>query len=117
MSARTLIISAAVAVGLTAGAPAAATAKGCGHSRSLGATYVTKISANGVSCGKAKDVIRAFNGCRRDNGGADGTCSRRVAGGFRCSEGSRTRGLGQYFATVSCKKGGRRVRFTYHQNT
>jgi hypothetical protein len=118
MSPRTLIVSAAVAVGLTAGpgvSPAAA--KDCGNSRSLGATYVNNIDAKGVSCGKARDVIRAFNSCRRNNGGADGRCNKRVSGGFRCNEGSRNRGAFQYFAKVSCKKGGKRVRFDYSQNT
>ena len=117
MSPRTLIISAAVAVGLTAGpgvAPAAA--KDCGFSRSLGATYVTNINAKRVSCPKAKDVIRAFNSCRRDNGGADGKCRRRVSGGFNCNEGRRQSSPIQYSAPVTCKKGRKRVSFRYTQN-
>jgi len=117
MSPRTIMISAAVAVGLTAGpgtAPAAA--KDCGFSRSLGATYVTNIDAKRVSCGKAKDVIRAFNSCRRDNGGWDGRCSKRVSGGFRCSEGGRDSSPIQYQAPVSCKKGRKRVSFRYTQS-
>ena len=116
MSPRTLIISAAVAVGMTAGAPAAATAKGCGQSRSLGASYVTNISAKGVSCGKAKDVVRAFNTCRRDNGGADGRCNRRVSG-FKCTETDRDTSPVQVTAAVSCKDGGKRVKFRYSQFT
>ena len=68
-----------------------------------------------MSCGKAKDVIRAFHACRRDNGGADGRCSKKVSGGFKCNEGTRNEGATQYFASVSCRKGGKRVKFNYTQ--
>ena len=124
MSPRTLMISAAVAAGLTAGAtaaeatgPVAGAAKSCGFSRSLGATYVTRISAKRVSCAKAKDVIRAFNACRKDHGGADGRCPSKVAGGFRCNEGKRLRGPISIDADVSCRKGAKRVKFHYQQDT
>jgi hypothetical protein len=97
--------------------PAAAHARGCsvnGKERKLGATYVTSVSATGISCSGALDVVRAFHRCRRERGGADGRCPR--FSGYRCSE-RRSTSPTQYDSRATCRKGGRRVVQRYTQNT
>jgi hypothetical protein len=84
--------------------------------RRLGATYVTSLSATQVSCAKAKRVVRGFNACRKSNGGAAGRCTSSVQG-FRCSERRGAAIPTQYSSRVSCRSGGRRVRFAYTQFT
>lgn len=98
--------------------PASAAAGTCnisGQERKLGATYVTSLKTKGVSCRKGKRVVKAFNACRHENG-AGGRCNRRVLR-FRCSEDrfNELKGV-QYDSRVTCKRGAKRVRFTYTQN-
>jgi hypothetical protein len=97
--------------------PAAASARTCsvkGKERRLGATYVTAVSATGISCAGALDVVRGYHRCRRRRGGADGRCPR--FSGYRCSE-RRTSSPSQYDSRATCRKGGRRVVQRYTQNT
>jgi hypothetical protein len=84
--------------------------------RKLGTTYVTSLKVQHVSCAKAKRVVKAFNVCRRANGGVKGRCVKRVLD-YRCSE---TRGASiptQYSARATCKTGSRVVSFSYTQYT
>ena len=83
-----------------------------GEERSFGATYVTSISARGVSCGKAKGVVRAYHDCR----GSKRACRRKVSG-YRCRQRVLTSSPVQYDARVKCRRGGKRVTHTYSQNT
>ena len=97
--------------------PAASHARSCsvsGKERKLGATYVTSVSATGISCSGAFDVVKAFHRCRRSRGGADGRCPR--FNGYRCSE-RRTSSPTQFDSRATCRKGGRRVVQRYTQNT
>lgn len=120
-----LLMSIAIlSTGSTAGAagePVATSAgsfKKCnirGQERKLGASYVTKLKVRGVSCRKGKKVVRAFHACRKQNGGADGYCRRKVKR-FRCGENREGISI-QYSSTVKCRKGGKRVNHTYTQNT
>ena len=124
---RTLLL-AAVASGLGVHALAGATAAGgapvratvsCDlhkDGRKLGTTYVTSLKVQHVSCAKAKRVVKAFNACRRADGGVKGRCVKRVLD-YRCSE---TRGASiptQYSARARCKTGNRVVSFRYTQYT
>ena len=84
--------------------------------RKLGATYVTSLKTTQVSCAKGKQVVRAFNACRKRHGGADGRCPSRVQG-FSCSERRGAAIPTQYSAKVTCKSGARQVRFAYTQFT
>src|SRR3954447_23363825 len=84
--------------------------------RRLGATYVTSLNATNVSCAKAKRVVKAFNACRRGNGGADGTCRSSVQG-FHCTEKRGAAIPTQYSSSVTCRSAGRGVRFAYTQFT
>ena len=115
-----LLVAAPVA---TAAGPVATASKSCSLSAkekggskpsTLGTTYVTSLSASGVSCSTAKSVVKAFNACRHKHGKA-GRCTTKVKG-FKCSE-NRSNGVGQYVSKTTCKNGGKTVKFTYSQNT
>ena len=103
-----------------AGSTAATAGAACeisGSQQELGASYVTSIEVQGVSCGKAEEVVKAYHRCRQANGGAGGTCESDVQG-FTCTEGEREAVPGvQYNATVECSgPGGQQVNSTYTQN-
>jgi hypothetical protein len=83
--------------------------------RKLGTTYVTRLTATGVTCTKAKSVVKAFHRCRRANGGVKGRCTSRVQG-FRCTE-TRQSIPTQFDARATCRDGGRVIRFSYEQFT
>ena len=87
-----------------------------GQQTDLGASYVTSLKVKNTSCKKGAKVIKAYHQCRKDNGGADGRCHSRVEG-FKCEEGSRESTPAQYNAKVKCKKGAKKVKSTYTQNT
>jgi hypothetical protein len=91
-----------------------------GKQQSLGASYVTSLKVQGVSCTKGEKVIKAYHQCRHANGGPDGTCSSKVLG-FKCKDGTR-QGVPdvQYNATAKCHKvtdPDKRIKSTYTQNT
>ena len=86
------------------------------EARNLGASYVTTLKTKNTSCGDGKKVIAAFHGCRRDNGGADGRCKKKVKG-YKCNEGSREGVPGvQYSAKVTCKSGSKKIVSEYTMN-
>jgi hypothetical protein len=100
-------------------APTAAEARGCSvdtSPRAYGPTYVTKLRVSGVSCSDGKGLIRKWDDCRRENGGADGRC-RRPGHRFRCGESRSNVIRTQYDSKVTCKRGGDRVIFRYTQFT
>ncbi|MDP9188135.1 MAG: hypothetical protein M3O25_02670 [Actinomycetota bacterium] len=87
-----------------------------GKQTSLGASYVTSLKVDGVTCAKGETTIKAYHRCRKANGGAVCTSPGK---GFKCKEGKRVGVPGvQYSATVKCKKGSKkRVKSAYTQNT
>jgi hypothetical protein len=91
-----------------------------GKQQQLGASYVTSLKVQGVSCAKGEKVIKAYHRCRHQNGGAAGNCNAAVLG-FKCKDGKRT-GVPnvQYNATAKCHKASnpsKRVKSRYTQNT
>jgi hypothetical protein len=110
------LLALATAGGATAGSAGVHAAGGCHLSsheqRHLGATYVTSLSVKHTSCRTGKSVIRAFNGCRQ---GPRGRCHHRVKG-YACKE-NRSGISVQFNSSVNCKRGSKRVHFTYTQNT
>ena len=122
-----IIVAVALAVGvmsIAAGTAASgssiatASAKTCniqGQQTELGASYVTSLKVRNTSCSTGKDVVRAFNRCRKNNGGANGRCPHRVLH-YRCSEDRQGVPHVQYNSSTFCKRGERRVIFTYTQN-
>jgi len=87
-----------------------------GQQTDLGASYVTSLKVKNTSCKKGAKVIKAYHQCRKANGGADGRCHSRVEG-YKCEEGDRESTPAQYNAKVKCKKGAKKVKSTYTQNT
>jgi hypothetical protein len=91
-----------------------------GKQQQLGASYVTSLKVQGVSCAKAEKLIKAYHQCRHENGGPAGTCGSTLLG-FKCKDGKRT-GVPnvQYNATTKCHKvsnPSKRVKSRYTQNT
>ena len=91
-----------------------------GKQQQLGASYVTSLTVQGVTCPKAAKVIKSYHQCRHRSGGAAGTCGATLLG-FKCKDGKRT-GVPnvQYNATAKCHKvsnPSKRVKSRYTQNT
>src|SRR3954447_26828465 len=91
-----------------------------GKQQNLGASYVTSLKVQGVSCAKGEKVIKAYHRCRHQGGGPAGTCGATLFG-FKCKDGKRT-GVPnvQYNATAKCHKvsnPSKRVKSRYTQNT
>jgi hypothetical protein len=90
-----------------------------GQQQNLGASYVTSLKVQGVSCAKGAKVIKAYHRCRHQTGGPAGTCGATLLG-FKCKDGKRT-GVPnvQYNATAKCHKvsnASKRVKSRYTQN-
>ncbi|HEX2084773.1 MAG TPA: hypothetical protein VHF89_03750 [Solirubrobacteraceae bacterium] len=109
-----LALLAAFALVAVAGAGTAA-AKSCRSANYPGDGYFTSLSVRGTSCSAGRTVQRNHYRCRVRNGGKDGRCNRRVDG-YRCSERRGESTPAEYNARVSCRKGSRRISFTYQQN-
>ena len=114
---RTALAVAAASIALFApaaadAAPTAEASKSCsvGDGEGFGTTYVTSISARGVSCRTARKVVRAFHECRP---GKRGRCPR--VNGWSCSVRRFNKIPTQYSSRVTCRKGGKVVKHTYTQ--
>jgi hypothetical protein len=107
-----LAVAAPAAPAVTTGASASCSM--AGYYRSLGASYVHRLTVRGVSCRTGRSLVRSYNACRRRNGGARGRCAR--FGSYRCSEFRRSSRY-QFDATASCNSGSRRFVVAYTQNT
>ena len=94
-------------------APQATASRACDVSsrlRAYGPTYTRALSVRNATCAGGKNFIREWDKCRRDRGGSDGSCPRRL--GYSCEERRYDKIRTQYTATVYCKKrGGKRVKF------
>ena len=109
-----LALLAALAVVALAGV-GTASAKSCSSAKYPGDGYFTSLSVRGTSCSAGRTVQKHHYSCRVRNGGRDGRCNRNVDG-YRCSERRGDRTSVEYNARVSCRKGSRRISFTYQQN-
>jgi hypothetical protein len=116
------VVSAAIVM-LVLCAPAAANAGPAGHAaakcsisgkeRKLGTTYVTSLTATGVSCSKAETFVKAFHKCRHRKGAA-GRCA--SVSGYKCRE-KREAISTQYDSRATCASGSRKITQIYTQNT
>lgn len=95
--------------------PAAAEARTCKAPSYPGSGYFTSLKTTDLSCAKGRQVVLAHYDCRTENG-RKGRCGRRVLG-FRCREDRFAQIATEYNSRVTCRKGGKRVKFTYQQNT
>jgi hypothetical protein len=91
-----------------------------GQQQNLGASYVTSLKVQGVSCAKGEKVIKAYHQCRHQAGGPAGNCGSTLSG-FKCKDGARD-GVPdvQCNATAKCHKvsnASKRIKSRYTQNT
>jgi hypothetical protein len=114
-----MLLALCTAAGAGASSPQVHAARKCNLSaneqRHMGASYVTSLSVKKTSCSTGKKVVRAYNSCRHKSGGARGHCHHKVKR-YKCTE-HRAGISTQFDATVNCKRGARRVHFTYTENT
>jgi hypothetical protein len=113
MKSRLIALGAAcAALPFVAAAPASAAT--CGSlPKYPGQGYFTSLKATGISCSGAKDVMKAHYKCRTKHG-IKGKCGR--VNGWRCTE-KRVSISTEYNSRVTCKKGSRKVVYTYNQDT
>jgi len=104
----------ATALGSSAAAsPTANAARTCGSLGSYpGQGYFTSLQVFHVSCATGKRVMRAHYRCRVRHG-RKGRCPSVL--GYRCTETRRSIPT-EYQARVTCKRGSRKVVYTYQQN-
>ena len=95
-------------------APATAAARSCSAPAYPGSGYFTSLKVSHVGCKAGRTVTLAHYRCRTEHG-KKGRCKRRVHG-YRCSE-RRNSIPTEINSRVTCKKGAKRVVYTYQQNT
>jgi len=83
--------------------------------RNLGASYVYTLKVKNLSCDKAKNLVEKFHQCRHDNGGADGNCS--SVSGYSCNTKILDEAPTQFSAKATCKKGSKKFKQTFGENT
>jgi hypothetical protein len=106
--------SASVPASAAAADATARAAANCRPPRYPGSGYFTSLRVTRVGCSTGSSVATSHYRCRV-RGGAEGRCRSRVRG-YRCSE--RRRSVSTEFnAVVTCRRGDRRVVFSYQQNT
>ena len=111
---RKTLIPAAIAaavIALPASAAAGPTASASGScpdkSNFAGTQYVINIKTKKLSCGKATKVIKAHQKAGAGN---------RTAKGYKCSQKVQQKGVTSFYATVSCKKGSKRVSYGFQKS-
>jgi hypothetical protein len=116
---RSLVAAAAafaalLALGSTAGArPVAHAARSCTPPKYPGLGYFTSLQVSHVSCATGRKVTLAHYRCRTKHGRA-GRCPSVLH--YRCTE-RRNAIPTEYNARVTCKRGTRKVIYTYQQHT
>jgi hypothetical protein len=97
-------------------APATHAARSCSTPKYPGNGYFTSLRVSHTSCGNGRKVALAHYHCRRKHG-VRGHCHHAVRH-YHCKEYRPASGRTpvEYNARVTCKRGGRRVVFTYQQN-
>ncbi len=82
----------------------------------LGPTYLTSLSVSGTSCTTGLTVVREYHNCQLKRGGVKAKCTSRVDG-FLCSEKRGPSIPTEYYSSVSCQSGSKRVNYKYSQFT
>jgi hypothetical protein len=121
---RSLLLLAALAV-LAVAAPAASSAQravsagACSipnGGEHLGPTYLTSLNVSGTSCSAGLTVVRGYHSCQLRHGGVKGYCTSSV-NGLRCTERRGPSIATEFYSSVSCRAGSRRVSYKYTQFT
>ena len=116
-AAAALIATAALAAPGAGAKSQASASKGCSvETRAYGHNmYTTSLAVRNTSCRTGRKVIKGYTKCRYKHGGLNGRCPNRVQK-YKCGEGKRTVAPHiQYSVKVSCKRGSRKVKFSYTQ--
>jgi len=124
MNRRVFITLLVVALALTSPAAHAAAgprafAAGCSiphHGQHLGPTYLTTLSVSATSCGTGLAVVSAYHSCQLKHGGVKAKCTSSVDG-FHCTEKRGPAIPTEFFSSVSCQSGSKRVNYKYSQFT
>lgn len=82
----------------------------------LGPTYLTSLGVSGTSCSVGVAVVRGYHSCQVRHGGVKGFCTSTV-NGFRCTERRGPSIATEFYSSVSCRAGSRRVSYKYTQFT
>src|SRR3954447_12681269 len=111
-----VVASSLIAAGGAGASPQVHAARDCHvqYQSTKGGYYVTSIHVRHTSCATGKAVVRAYTKCRRAHGWR-GKCGHRVKG-FSCKRHIQESTPVQYDASVTCRRGGKRVTHTYTQN-
>jgi hypothetical protein len=110
-----LVLGAACAVPLAGAAPAAAATCGTKYTKGYpGQGYFTSLKVTAISCSGGRSVMLGHHRCRTKKG-IKGRCAR--FNGWKCSEVRPQAIATEYNARVTCKKGSRKVVYTYQQDT
>jgi hypothetical protein len=110
-----VVVLGAFAIGsAAAAAPGARSAATCAPPQYPGSGYFTSLRVTATTCATGKKVTLAHYRCRTRHG-RSGRCTNRVLG-YRCSEHRNTIPT-EFNSRVTCKRGSRRVIYTYQQNT
>lgn len=119
----TIVLAILLALTLApAGSDAHATAKmasGCSiphKGEHLGPTYLTSLSVTATSCSTGLVVVREYHNCQLKHGGVKAKCTAKVDG-FSCLEKRGPSIPTEFYSTVSCRSGARRVNYKYSQFT
>ncbi len=99
--------------------PIARMASGCSiphKGEHLGPTYLTSLSVTGTSCSTGLIVVREYHNCQLKHGGVKAKCTAKV-NGFSCQEKRGPSIPTEFYSTVSCQSGTRRVNYKYSQFT
>jgi len=105
--------------GLAGATPTSTLASGCSiphHSEHLGPTYLTSLSVSGTSCSTGLAVVRGYHACQLKHGGVKTRCSSAVSG-FHCTEKRGPSIPTEFFSSVSCQSGSKRINYKYSQFT
>jgi hypothetical protein len=105
--------------GLVGAQPGVAATKACStptYPNTNPGGYFTSLQVNGVTCKTGRSVALAHYKCRVKKG-RKGKCSSKVKN-YRCSESrpADSQSEEQLNAKVTCKRGSKRVVFSYQQN-
>ncbi|MEA2126709.1 MAG: hypothetical protein QOI80_3491 [Solirubrobacteraceae bacterium] len=92
--------------------PAAASAKSCSAPKYPGSGYFTSLSVKNTTCKKGRELALAHYHCRTKHG-KKGRCANVL--GYHCTE-KRQSIPTELDSRVTCKRGAKRVVFTYQQN-
>lgn len=82
----------------------------------LGPTYLNSLSVSATNCNTGLGVVKAYHSCQVHHGGVKARCSSSVEG-FRCTEKRGPSIPTEFFSTVSCTRGGKKVDYKYSQFT